>query len=113
MSDAPLFDVHAETRRRAEAASAGLDERFERFHADHPEVYDELVSLARTAKSNGRDRWSMKGLFELVRWNRQFETDPDEPFKLNNSYASRYARLVMDREADLAGFFETRTLRSN
>jgi hypothetical protein len=35
-----------------------------------------------------------------------------DDFKLNNNYHSRYARLIMEREPGLDGFFETRGLRS-
>jgi hypothetical protein len=35
-----------------------------------------------------------------------------EEFKLNNNYTSRYARLLMEREAGLSGLFATRELRA-
>lgn len=95
-----------------------LDERFAAFHRDHPAVYHELVALARRARAAGHRRYSVKALMELVRWHRTVEradgapTAPGEPFKINNSYASRYARLIEARERDLAGFFEKRTLTS-
>jgi hypothetical protein len=48
---------------------------------------------------------------EVVRFHRALETtDPD--FKLNNNYSSRYARILMDEEPELAGFFQTRELKS-
>ncbi len=88
-----------------------LDERFAVFHAENPAVYDELVRLARKARAAGHARYSAKALAELVRWHRTVETR-GEPFKLNNSYVSRYARLIEATEPDLADFFETRTLKS-
>jgi hypothetical protein len=36
----------------------------------------------------------------------------DEPFRLNNNFTSRYARLLADQEPELADVFETRRLRS-
>lgn len=38
-------------------------------------------------------------------------THGDE-FKLNNNFRSHYARALMQRERELAGFFELRRLRS-
>ena len=88
-----------------------LDEAFERFHRLNPRVYELLVDLARQAKTRGLERVGMKMLFEVVRWEFTLTTtDPD--WKLNNNYTSRYARLIMANEPDLAGMFATRDLRS-
>jgi hypothetical protein len=38
--------------------------------------------------------------------------DSKEEFRLSNSYRSRYARLIMEQEADLQDFFTTRELRT-
>jgi hypothetical protein len=35
-------------------------------------------------------------------------TTRGDRWKLNNNYTAHYARLVMNQEPDLAGFFETR-----
>ena len=42
------------------------------------------------------------------------ETTGDEPtdFKVNNNFASRYARIIMDNEPDLHGLFELRKIRT-
>jgi len=90
-----------------------IAEQFRRFHGEHPEVYEELVSLARQAKK-ARRQVGIGLIFEVLRWNRIIAGLPDtnEEFKLNNNYRSRYARLIMRRESDLSDFFETRRLRS-
>lgn len=81
--------------------------KFEEFHAKNPQVYHELLSLARQAVHRGRKKIGIKMLFEVVRWNRTIgTTDPD--FKLNNNYHSQYARLLMQENPELAGLFETR-----
>ena len=51
----------------------------------------------------------MKMLFEVVRWNRLLRTG-DRGFKLNNNFTAYYARLLMEREPELRGMFETRKL---
>ena len=84
------------------------EERFNAFHARNRHVYDALVAMARKWKAAGHDSCSMKLLFEVLRWKRGLRTEGDE-WTLNNNYTSHYARLIMEREADMADFFETRT----
>jgi hypothetical protein len=88
-----------------------IDTCFERFHEDNPDVYQRLVTLARKLKERGHARCGIKMLFEVLRWQHAMKTVGDD-FKLNNNYHSRYARLIMEREPGLDGFFETRGLRS-
>lgn len=91
-----------------------IERRFWAFHTAHPEVYRELAGLARQAVAAGRQRLGVKMLFEVVRWNRSLAGLPaeGEDFKLNNDYSSRYARLLMERETDLADLFLVRELRA-
>lgn len=112
MSQPTLFDPPA--REVSPEREATLEARFRAFHAANPAVYDELAALARRAKSKGYARYSIKALVELVRWHRSVETTTTdgEPFRINNSHSSRYARLLMQQEADLAGFFETREIHT-
>lgn len=90
-----------------------LHEKFEAFHEANPQVYVELVTLARQALKRGYKTYSINSLFEVVRWQRDISplATTDE-FKLNNNFRSRYARLIMEQEPDLAGFFETRQLHT-
>ena len=82
---------------------------FARFHRENPHVYRLLVKLCRQAQRSGRDRWSINGVFEVLRWSMMTTTGDD--FKLNNDYRADYARLVMAQEPELQGFFETRSRR--
>lgn len=88
-----------------------IQERFEAFHEANPRVYAVLVRLAREAVEHGRPRLGMKHLWEVARWQSWTSTEGD-PFKLPNDYTSRYSRLIMANEPDLAGYFETRELRA-
>ena len=83
-----------------------LEDRFLEFHDANPDVYTEIVELARRAKAGGRRHWSINGVFEVLRYSR-LQTQ-GEQFKLNNSFRAAYARMVMDRNPDLMGFFEVR-----
>ena len=88
--------------------------QFQRFHAKHPEVYEGLVRLARQWRSRYRGPWSVDAAYHVLRFQTVMagQPDPDEDYKLNNNYTSRYARLIMDTCPDLEGVFETRKLRS-
>lgn len=88
-----------------------LDAAFAAHHAAHPEVYAALVRLARQARARGHDRIGIGMLWEVLRWETTIG-DPAGEYRLNNDLRSRYARLIMDQEADLAGVFETRGLRT-
>lgn len=91
-----------------------IEQRFWDFHDANPHVYGELVKLARRARSRGHHRMGIEMLFAIVRWRRMMRTaDPSSGFKLNDHYTSRYARLIMEQEPDLDGFFETRRLRAS
>lgn len=87
--------------------------RFEEFHADNPRVYEVLVSLARQwVASTGRHKLGIATLFERARWEMALATtDPD--FKLNNTWRSWYARLIMAQERDLAELFDTRVSKAD
>lgn len=87
-----------------------IGERFARFHAANPHVYDRLVELAREWKRRRGERVGIGMLFEVLRWEVAMQTSGDE-FRLNNDFRSYYARLIMQREGDLAGIFETRRSR--
>jgi len=93
------------------AAQVGqtIEERFSAFHAANPHVYRALRSLALDLRRRGCQRYGMKGLFELLRWQSAVSAKgPAEPYKLNNIYTAHYARLLMTQEPALSGFFETR-----
>lgn len=96
-----LFDLLDET----------LDARFRRFHAENPHVYEQLRDLALQLRRAGHERCGVKMLFEVLRWQRMLSTTDPEGWKLNNSYTSRYARLLEDQEPELADFFELRRLQ--
>lgn len=90
-----------------------LESKFLKFHEENPEIYDELVKLARQAKTVGRKKMGMKAIWEIMRWERMIKTKDASGYKLNNDYTSRYSRLIMEKEKDLKDFFETRKLRAD
>ena len=90
---------------------ATLEEQFNRYHADNPHVYDELLRMAYRAKAAGYQRWSVKAMVEILRWERAILTGNPDGFKCNDHHSSFYARLL-SREPGIEGMFQTRKLRS-
>lgn len=86
-----------------------LDQQFAEFHEQNPHVYEMLRRLALDAARHGR-KLGIAMLFEVLRWQYAMNTnDQASEFKLNNNYRAFYARLLMEREPELADYFETRT----
>ena len=85
--------------------------RWWRWHCEHPEVMDYLVKLVREVKRRGFKRYGMQSLFERLRWHFHIEKGIED-FKLNNDFASRYARALMKHRPELEGFFEVRALKA-
>jgi hypothetical protein len=86
--------------------------RFLKFHSSNPEVYNNLVRLAREfrAGNNSNRKMGIAMLFEVLRWNYYLNVDMgEEEFKLSNDFRAPYARLIMERESDLADAFNTKT----
>lgn len=92
-------------------AISKAQKRFQEFHEKNPHVYTTLVEMARELKAVGHSKIGMQMLFEVIRWKSMRRTVGDQ-YKMNNDYASRYSRLIMDTEPDLDGYFETRQLHS-
>jgi hypothetical protein len=95
------------------AGGRDLEEEFWEFHRANPRVYAALRERALELRRMGHLRYSIKTLLEVERWHTDMQTAPtsaaDAKYKLNNNHAPFYARLLMEREPELAGFFELRT----
>jgi len=83
-------------------------ERFEEFHRANPSVYQELRRLALILKNRGHKRIGISMLFEQMRWQWYATTTDVTGFKLNNNYRAYYARMLMENEEGLDGFFTIR-----
>ena len=94
-------------------ASDPLDEAFERFHKRNPHVYEQFVRLARELKRAGHHTAGARLIGERIRWDRMMATTSEDDYKINDHHWPRYARLAMEREPDLDGFFRLRRIRSD
>ncbi len=88
---------------------AAIQTRFEAFHSAHPEVYEELVKVARR-QFRGTGHIGIGCCWEVLRW--RLQSRRGKKLKLDNTWRSRYARMIQAREPELAGAFRTRRLRS-
>ena len=84
-----------------------IGETFIEFHRRNPHIYHLLKDYALLVKRAGR-KIGMKALFERIRWDYMVQSRSQTEYKLNNNFTAYYARLLMDAEPELAGFFETR-----
>ena len=95
-------------------STSRLERAFWEFHSQNPHVYDKLEQLALQLRSSGVTRWGIKALWEVCRYELVLRTSSSaRSFRLNNNYTAYYARLLMERCPDLAGFFETRQHRGD
>ena len=103
MDTIPLFGEHRT-----------IQERFYAYHEAHPEVWRLFQEFAVERLRRGFRHYSADAILHRVRWECDAVTRnaADGPFKLNDHFSSRYARLLMERDARFAGFFELRELRT-
>lgn len=84
---------------------------FERFHAAHPDVFELFERYADQLLQAGRGHYGAKAIIERIRFD--FATSSaEEEFKTNNSFTSRYVRLLIQKRPEFADFFEVRVLKT-
>jgi hypothetical protein len=89
-----------------------LSERFAKFDAAHPDVWQSFVSVTRDLIAAGKTRYSADAILHVVRWHRATSTAGQE-FKINNNFSACYARKWADTHKDAAGFFATRVSQAD
>jgi hypothetical protein len=99
------------TGKQFDLFEASIQERFETFHRQHPEVYGYLLALCYELRRKGRKKYGIRPLCERVRWHFEIEQNRED-FKINDHYLSRYARLITQEHAEFQGFFELRAIKA-
>jgi hypothetical protein len=94
------------------SARATPEERFERFHADNPRVFELFKRFAAEVMGRGLKRFSADAIVQRIRWFVQVDTTGDE-FKVNDNYSAYYARLLIRECPEFDGFFELRKTQSD
>lgn len=94
------------------ASTATIDDAFEAFHRDNPQVYVAFKRFVLEARLAGVSRLSADMLLHRVRWDSMIATAGSGGFKINNNFSSRYVRKFCEDFPHLAYLFEVRQLRS-
>lgn len=99
-----------------------IQEAFEAYHAKNPEIFKLYCRFTTELLRRGYRRISPRFVMERIRWEKMISTVPtpgsgyhvsaSKPFKINNNFSSRYARLLIDKVPDLDKVFETRALKA-
>ena len=87
-------------------------ESFELFHERNPQVYEHLRHLALDAVRRGKRKFGFRCIWEITRWELSYGVEGDSMFVMNDHSCPYYARLLMEREPELRGIFNTRELRA-
>ena len=98
LSDLPLFNQKQPSK---------LELQWQQCKRANPQLLPQLARLARELKSAGHSRYSMDGLFHILRWETRVTTG-DLGLKINNNYTAFASRDLMDQYPDLKGFFKVR-----
>ena len=100
-----LFELEPDPRPRSIRA------RFEDYDERHPEVWDLFVRFATEAHAAGRARYSARAIVHRIRWECSVQRHDGDAFRINDHFASHYARKLIDSDPVRFGsFFELRTI---
>ena len=84
-----------------------LKAQWEACKTNNPWLLPKLAEVARELKRSGHERYSISGLFHILRWETR-ETTGDHGLKVNNNHQPFAARELMEQYPDLEGFFQLR-----
>jgi len=103
------------------ATGKTIQQAFDEYHKNNPKVYEKFKELSLLAIRKGKSKISFKLILNVIRWqhfmnvNEQTDVFLDNEFrkfKINDSYASRYARLFTQEFPEYEKFIEFRRLRA-
>jgi hypothetical protein len=106
------------------ATSTGktIQQAFDEYHKNNPKVYEKFKELSLLAIRKGKSKISFKLILNVIRWehfmnvNEQTDVFLDNEwrkFKINDVYASHYARLFIQEFPEHHDKIETRKLRAS
>lgn len=90
-----------------------IDDRFEEFLRDHPDVWDLFCRFAWELKLSGKERGSADAILHRIRWEHWTTSSGKKDFKINDHFSSRFARAMIEKCPAFVDFFETRKLKSD
>ena len=80
-----------------------MTQKFNKFHEENPHVFEAFVRITLAGIQRGKKNAGAKLIIEVLRWETPI-TGNDE-FKINNNYASYYARKFMSLHPEYKNFF--------
>lgn len=96
---------------RVKPDARSIAERFEAFHAAHPEVYRLFAQLAGQLLAAGHGRGSAEQIVQRIRWEFAVNEPRHAGFKINDHFRALYARKLAAEDPRFADFFEFRRRR--
>jgi len=87
-----------------------IQQKFDAWIALNPWVIPAVEHLVHAWLAAGHKRVGVKQVWEVLRW--QYGTTVGDTFKANNTWTSRVARLLIERNPEWADVIETRELRA-
>lgn len=72
-------------------------------------VLNAFVKLSLRTQARGVQRYSADGICHVLRWHTEIRGHDRSGFKINNTYVAGLARIAMNLQPALRGFFITRT----
>lgn len=88
-------------------ADADNQEKFHEFDQQNPEVFEEMLRIARAWKAEGREASSVEVLANDIRWGGA-DTTHGDGFKFNNNFKAFYVRKLLMEDCSLCGLFTIR-----
>jgi hypothetical protein len=89
-----------------------LQTAFEKFHGDNPAIYEHFCKFTQEVLDAGYPVVPAAMLLHRIRWESMIAVDTDQPYKLNQNFATYYARKYMVDHPHLGEVFKTRVLRA-
>ena len=83
--------------------------KFERYHAENPEIWEEFKKLCFDLIRAGRRHYSADGILHAIRFNTAIRGS--EMRKIDNNYSSMYSRMFTANFPQHKDFFEQRILK--
>jgi len=104
MRTPPLFDPPPEYT----SVGSTIDERFRKFDAAHPEVWQLFRRLCQQVRQAGHKRYSARMIVQQIRWHHTVNPTRDGGLKINDHHSRCYAEKMEREYPEFRGFFEHR-----
>lgn len=96
--------------RQRKLFTEGRFEAFLEFHRANPQIYRLFLDLTLQMFRSGQNLGA-RCVWEQIRWRVNVKVQRTDVFRMNDHLVPYFARLVMLRYPELAGFFERRDAR--